>query len=139
MAEQHISNTSSPNTSSTAELLSRLSDQAATLVRDEIALAKLELAAKARSAGIGAGLFSVAGVLGLFGAGTLIAAAVLGLAEALPGWLAALLVAIAIFAVAAVVLVIGKGKIAEATPAKPAEAIENVKLDLAQVKEARRS
>ena len=48
---------------STAELVQRASEQLSKLVRDEIALAKAELAEKGKHAGIGVGLFGAAGVL----------------------------------------------------------------------------
>lgn len=122
---------------STAELLNRLTEQSTMLVRDEVALAKLEMTEKANRLGLGAGLFSAAGVLSFFGAATLIAAAVLGLAEGLPAWLSALIVALVLFLAAGIAALVGKKRIEEGTPPLPTEAIENVKLDLAEVKEAR--
>jgi uncharacterized membrane protein YqjE len=122
---------------STAELLTRLTEQTSQLVRDEVALAKLEIAQKARSAGIGAGAFGAAGVLALFGLGTLIATAILALAEAMPAWLAALIVTVTLLVIAGIAALVGKKKVAHATPPLPEEAIESVRLDIAEVKEAR--
>ena len=79
---------------SIGELVSTLSEKLSTLIRDEIQLAKLELAEKAKHAGTGIGLFVVAGVLAFFGLGVLITTAILGLANAVPAWLAALIVAL---------------------------------------------
>ena len=75
---------------SIGELVSTLSEKLSALIRDEIRLAKAEMAEKARNAGIGIGLFVGAGVFAFFGFAVLIATAVLGLAEAMPAWLAAL-------------------------------------------------
>ena len=121
----------------TAELLTRLTDQTRLLVKDEVALAKLELTEKAKAAGVGAGLFGTAGVLAWFGVGTLVATAVLALDLAMPAWLAALVVALVVFAAAGAAAFMGKAKVQQATPLKPEESIENIKLDLAEVKEAR--
>ena len=137
MAEQQAQ-TAPTSENSTAELLTRLTEQSTQLVRDEVALAKVELTEKAKNAGVGAGAFSAAGVLALFGVGTLIATAVLALAEVMPAWLAALLVALVVLALAGVAAIVGKKRVNKATPALPGEAMENVKRDIAEVKEARR-
>jgi hypothetical protein len=65
------------------ELFQQLSTQTATLVRQEIKLAQLELQEKGKRAGLGAGMFGGAGVVALYGGGALVAAAVLALATAL--------------------------------------------------------
>jgi len=62
------------------------------LVRSELQLAKVELTNSAKHAGLGAGLFSVAGVLAWFGLGALIATAIIALDLVLPLWAAALIV-----------------------------------------------
>ena len=122
---------------STPELVSRLSEQVTRLIHDELDLAKTEIAEKSKQVGLGAGLFSAAGVLALFGVGTLIAAAVLGLAEAIPAWLSALIVALVILACAGLAALLGKGRFDKGTPPVPEMAIENIKRDVAEVKEAR--
>lgn len=122
---------------SVPQLLTQLSEQTQRLVRNELALAKIEMAEKAKHAGIGAGLFSAAGVLGLFGLGTLIATAILALDLVMPAWLAALVVAVLIFVVAGVAALVGKRRVQQATPAAPEAAVESVKQDLETVKEAR--
>src|SRR5215469_13782644 len=75
---------------STAELIRRATEQLSTLVRDELALARAEMAQKLAHAGKGAGLFGGAGVVALYGVFGLLAAAVLGLAQVIPAWAAAL-------------------------------------------------
>ncbi|MGI9156768.1 MAG: phage holin family protein [Marmoricola sp.] len=66
-------------------LVTQLSQQTSELVRSELRLAQAEMAVKGKRAGIGLGMFGGAGLLAFFGIAVLIAAAVLGLAEAVPG------------------------------------------------------
>ena len=120
---------------STKELVRELSEQTTTLIRKELALAQLELKEKGKRAGIGGGLFGTAGLLAVFGLGTLIATAVLALATAVDAWLAALIVAVMIFAAAGVAALMGKKQIERATPPAPEQAIESVKRDVEEVKE----
>jgi hypothetical protein len=72
---------------SVADLAKQLSEQASRLARQEIALAKAELAVKSKHAGIAAGMFGVAGALGFYALGAVVAAAILGLATAFSGCL----------------------------------------------------
>ena len=74
---------------STAELVQRASEQITRLVRDEIALAKAELAEKGKHAGIGIGLFGGGGVLALYGVGAAVATLIIVFDLFLPLWLAA--------------------------------------------------
>jgi len=120
---------------SIGELVSLVSEKTSQLVRDEIRLAKAEMAEKAKHAGAGIGLFAGAGVLAFWAVAVLIAAAVLGLANAVPAWLAAIIVAVAILAVAAVLVLIGVQLLKKGTPPTPEKAIESAKADVAAVKE----
>ncbi len=122
---------------STAQLVSQLTADSSRLVRDEIALAKVEVAEKAKHVGVGAGLFGAAGVLAWFGFGTLIAAGVLALALVIDAWAAALIVAVVLFAAAGVAALIGKKNVTQGSPPVPEAAIQSVKADLAEVQEAR--
>jgi uncharacterized membrane protein YqjE len=123
---------------STAELLSRLSAQSTELVRKEIELAKVELTEKARHLGLGAGLFSTAGLLGLYGLAAAIATAMIALAIVLPWWLSALIVTALLFLAAGIAAMVGKKQVGRGTPAKPEHAIASTKLDVDEVKEASR-
>ena len=114
----------------TSELVKQLADQTTALVRAEVELAKAELAEKGKRAGIGAGMFGGAGVLGFYAFGALTAAAVLALATAVAGWLAALIVAVVYAAVAGVLALTGKNKVQEATPPAPERTVETVKEDV---------
>jgi MFS family permease len=113
-----------------ADLTKQLSEQAGRLAHLEVELAKSELAAKGRRAGIGAGMFGGAGAFGFYALGALAAAAILGLATALAGWLAALIVAAAFGALAAFLALVGKNKVAQASPPIPEQASESVKEDV---------
>ena len=125
---------------STKELVRELSEQTTTLIRKELALAQLELKEKGKRAGIGGGLFGTAGVLALYGLGALIATAILALATAIDAWLAALIVAVVLFAAAGVAALVGKKQIEQATPPAPEQAIASTKRDVQEVKEhAKRS
>jgi hypothetical protein len=113
-----------------AELLRELSEQTSTLVHQELELAKLELAQKGERAGIGAGMFGGAGLVGLYAVGALTAAVVLLLATTMAGWLAALVVAAAYGLLAGGLALAGRSKIRQATPAVPEQATESVKEDV---------
>jgi hypothetical protein len=125
-----------------AELLRELSEQTSTLVHQELELAKLELAQKGKRAGIGAGMFGGAGVVGLYAVGALTAAIILLLATAVVGWLAALIVAAAYGLLAAGLALAGRSQVQQATPPVPQLATESVKEDVqwakAKAREARR-
>jgi uncharacterized membrane protein YqjE len=124
-----------PQAATTGELVTRLSTQISELVRAELQLAKAELAQKGKRAGVGAGLAGTAGVLALYGLGALIAAVIAALALALPVWAAALIVAVLIFIVAGVLGLLGKNQIQRATPPVPENTVESVKRDVATVQE----
>src|SRR3954447_9247497 len=83
-------------------LVHDMTQQMSTLVRDEMRLAQAEMTEKGKKAGIGIGLFSAAGLLAFFGLATVIATVVLALALVMPAWLAALIVAVVLFAAAGV-------------------------------------
>jgi uncharacterized membrane protein YqjE len=118
-------------------LVHQLSEEIPQLVRSEIRLAQAEVAEKGKRVGLGLGMFSAAGLLAFFGMATLIATAVLAIAEGLPGWAAALIVAVALFTGAALLAVLGKGKVAEAQPLKPERAAAGVQEDVAVLKEVK--
>lgn len=120
---------------SMAELLRQLSDQTATLVRQELELAKVELTEKGKQAGIGAGMFGAAGVFGFYALGALTAAAILALGLAVSGWLAALIVAAALGIVAGGLALTGKGRVARGVPLAPEQTVETVKEDVQYTRE----
>jgi tetrahydromethanopterin S-methyltransferase subunit C len=115
---------------SLAELVKQLSEQTSRLARQEVQLAKAELADKGKRAGLGAGLFGGAATLGFYALGALIAAAILGLATAVSTWLAAVIVAAVLAAIAGLLALQGKTKVQQATPPVPEQATRNVKEDV---------
>jgi uncharacterized membrane protein YqjE len=120
---------------SVGELVKRAASQTAELVRKEMQLGQLELKDKGRRAGKGVGLLGGAGVVAFYGGGALVAAAVLGLAEAVDPWLSALIVGAALLVIAAVVGLVGKKKTTDALPPKPEQTMASVHDDLEHVKE----
>lgn len=115
---------------SIAELVKQLSEQTSRLARQEVELAKAELAIKGKRAGIGAGMFGGAGIFGFYAFGALVAAAILGLAAAVTAWLAALIVTAVLAAIAGILALQGKTKVQQATPPVPEQATESVKEDV---------
>src|SRR3712207_9166629 len=94
---------------------------------------------KAKKLGIGAGLFGGAGLFAFFGLAALITTAILLLDLVLPAWLAALIVAVVLFAVAGVLALVGKKDVQKGTPPVPTEAIASTKADIATVREIGRA
>jgi uncharacterized membrane protein YqjE len=131
------SGTAQPATEqTTAELVQQATEQVTRLVRNELALAKAELAEKGKHAGIGIGLFSGSGVFALYGTGALVATLIVVFDLFLPLWLAALIVTAALFLIAGVLALIGKSQVSKAVPPEPKAAIESVKADVDEVKQA---
>ena len=115
---------------SAAELMRRLSDQMSTLVRQELELAKAEVTEKGKRAGLGAGMFGGAAFVGVFALGALTACAILALALAMKGWLAALIVAAVLGAIAGVLALSGARNVKQGVPPTPDRAVESVKEDI---------
>jgi membrane protein len=112
----------------------QLSEQTSRLARQEVELAKAELQVKGRRAGLGAGMFGSAGVLGLYAIGALLAAAVLALSTAVTAWVSALIVGILLAAFAGILVLRGQSRLQAASPLVPERAIDSTKED---VREAR--
>jgi hypothetical protein len=121
------------------ELVQDLSRQTSTLIRQEMRLAQAELAEKGRHAGKGAGMFGGAGLVALYGVGTLIAAAILGLATVLEPWIAAAAIGAGLLLIAGILALTGKKELEEAGPPKPEQALESVQRDIETVKVSARS
>ncbi len=122
--------TSEMSEPSVSDLLRQLSDQTATLVRQELDLAMAELTVKGKAAGVGAGMFGAAGLIGLFALGALTAAIVLALSLAVTGWLAALIVAAVYGAVAGGLALQGRTKVKQGLPPTPEQTVQTVKEDV---------
>jgi hypothetical protein len=115
---------------SIGELLRQLSEQTATLVRQELDLAKAEMQQKGKRAGVGLGLIGGGGVVALAAVGALTATLIMLLAEWMDGWVAGLIVTVAYAALAALLALQGKEKVSEAAPPIPKQAVETVKEDV---------
>src|SRR3954453_3911532 len=111
------------------ELVKELASQTSTLVRQEIKLAQAEVTQKGKVAGKGAGMLAGAAVTALLGLGALTALLIIVLDSFLPLWLAALIVTLLWFAIAAVLALAGKKALQAATPPAP-QTVETVKEDI---------
>jgi MFS family permease len=120
---------------SLADLARQMSLQTTELVRHEVELAKAELRVKGKRAGIGAGMFGGAGAIGLYALGALTAAIIAGIAEVLPVWASALIVAALYGAIAGILALRGKKKVQQATPPLPEETVRSVKEDVRYTKQ----
>jgi uncharacterized membrane protein YqjE len=112
------------------ELLKQLSQETTTLVKQELDLAKAEIAQKGQQAGKGVGMFGGAGVIGLLALGSFTAFLIMLLDGAMPNWAAALVVTAVYAAIAGVLALQGRNKVKEATPPVPEQAVESVKEDV---------
>jgi hypothetical protein len=120
---------------SLAELVKALTEQTSRLARQEVELAKAEMTAKGRKLGVGAGEFGAAGLLGLGAFAALTATFILALAEAVDGWLAALIVTVVYAAIAAALAMAGRNKVQEGSPVAPEQAMASSRQDMETVKE----
>jgi uncharacterized protein YacL len=120
------------------DLVKQLADQTSTLVRQEIDLVKAEVTQQGREAGKGVGLLAGGAMVGLLGAGTLVAFLVLLLNRAIADWLAALIVAVLLLALAAALALAGRNRLRRATPPAP-QTVETVKEDVQWAKTQTRS
>jgi len=113
-----------------AEVAKNLTSDVSLLVRQEIELAKAEMAQKGRTAAPGIGMLGGAGIVALCAAGALTACAVLVFSIFLPEWAAALIVGAVLAAVAVVLVRQGKERVADAGKPIPEQTIETVKEDV---------
>lgn len=119
---------------SVSELVGQAGEQLSRLVRQEVALAKEELAEKGRRAGRGGGLLGAAGAVAYAGVLFLAAAATAALSLTLPVWAAALIVTGALFAVAGLLAATGRNQLRRAAPPTPEEALGSVRADVEEMK-----
>jgi hypothetical protein len=124
-----------PQDRPTGELVKDLSEQVSRLVKDELRLAQAEMTRKGKQAGLGAGLMAGGAMAAWFGAGCLIACAIIAIAGVIAAWLAALIIGVALLLAAGAAALLGKGRLKRATPPVPREAIGNVKADVGEMKE----
>ncbi|MCU1546420.1 MAG: phage holin family protein [Homoserinimonas sp.] len=111
-------------------LIANLPTLVTELVTAEIEQLKAELLRKLKALGLGAAFLVGALVLVLFMVGVLLTAAILALALVMPGWLAALLVALVLLIGAAVLGLLGYRKLKLGMPPVPNESMQSLKADV---------
>lgn len=126
---------SPPEDASAGELLAQATRQISELVHQELALAKAELADKAKNAGRGAGLFGGAGVVAFYGGAALVGAVVAALALMWPVWAAALVVGLVLLAAAGVLVLTGRKELGRAVPPVPTQTAASVREDVHEIKD----
>ncbi len=113
---------------SLGELFSELANETGTLVRQEVALAQAEITQKATSVGKNVGYLMVGGAVGYAALLAVIAAVIIGLANFIPAWAAALLVG-AIVGIAAYMMISAALAALKKMDLAPRETIETLKED----------
>ena len=96
------------------------------ILRSELEDAKVEMQTKAKGLGIGAAFLGMAMAFLFFASGVLLAAAVMGLAQVWPAWLAALVVGGSILVFAGIFIAIGAAKINKNKDLRPERAIAHL-------------
>jgi uncharacterized membrane protein YqjE len=139
MSADANSHGSDPREQSIGELVKDLATETSTLVRQELDLAKAEMAERGKRASKGAGMLGAAVLVGLLAAGALTACLVAALDLAMATWLAALIVTVVYGAIAGALAITGRTQIREAAPPVPEQAIDSVKEDVQWAKTRTRS
>lgn len=117
-----------------AALLSDLANETSTLISQEFALFKAELKEKLGRFGLGAGMLAAGGMVAFSGWLALIAAAILGLSNALAPWLAALIVGLVVLAIGAGLLWFGKSRL-DADALVPHRSLNSLREDQAWIRD----
>ena len=112
-----------------------MSEQVSVLIRDEMKLARLEMAGKGKQAALGAGMFGASGVVAVYGVGCLLACAIIAISGVVAAWLAALIVGAALLAAAGCAALAGRRRMQKASPPVPEQAVADVKADIEEIKE----
>jgi len=116
------------------ELFSDLVNETTTLVRNEVALAKVELTQKATKVGRNIGSLVIGGAIGYAALLAICAAAILLLSTVMPAWLAAVIVGVIVAAVSW--MLISKAITAlRNMELKPQETVESIKEDAQWIKD----
>jgi len=116
------------------QLVAEATQDISSIVRSEVALAKAEMAADAKKAGLGVGMFATAGVFAFLALILLLIAAAFGLvALGLSPWLAFLIVALVLLIIGAVLVLVGKRSI-DSVQGKPERAIKSTQETIAAVR-----
>ena len=113
---------------SLGELFSELSRQTSTLIRQEIALAKVEMKQKGAEVGKDVGMMAAGGALAYAGLLALIATVIIVLAEFIPWWLSALIVSLIVLGIGGLLVQRGMSALKQTSMA-PEQTIETLKED----------
>lgn len=113
---------------SLGDLFSELAAETGTLVRQEVALVQTELTQKATTVGKDIGFLVVGGAVGYAALLAVLTAIIIGLANFIPAWAAALLVAVVV-GITAFLLVSSALKSLKATELTPRETVKSLKED----------
>ena len=124
----------SPKKRSLLQLLTEIPVLVRELVAGEIELLKQEMIRKLKALGIGAGLLVGALIFIFAMLGVLLTSAILALAQVMPGWLAALLVAALLLIIAVILGLVGYRVLKQGVPPLPTETITGLKKDLNVIK-----
>jgi uncharacterized membrane protein YqjE len=113
---------------SLGELFSELSRQTSTLIRQEVALAKVEMKQKGTEVGKDVGMMAAGGALAYAGLLALIATVIIVLAEFIPWWLSALIVSLVVLGIGGMLVQRGMSALKQ-TSVAPEQTIETLKED----------
>ena len=135
-ADQSGARASAHSDDTVGDLVRRLTEQTSHLVRAEATLARIEATQRAKVIGVGLGAFGAGGLLAFFGAASGVTAAILGFSNVMRPWLAAIVVAGACFLLALFIVAPGWKGIRDRRAPVPEDVVQNVKADVAAVREA---
>lgn len=113
---------------SLGDLFSELATETSTLVRQEVALAQTELTHKATVVGKNVGFLAVGGAVGYAALLAILAAAIIGLANFVPAWAAALIVGVGV-GIVAFLLISSALKSLKETDLAPRQTVATLKED----------
>lgn len=120
-------------TKTLGDLVRELTEDLSTLVRSEIALAKIELKQTAAGIGTVGGLLAAALFCALFALAFLLVTAVLALAVVVPPWLSSLIIAVVLIIGAVVLAMLGKNRM-QRIDFFPASTVRSVKDDVDSIR-----
>lgn len=121
------------------DLLKELVTDLSVLVRQEIALARVEMTEKAKLYARASAMMMVAVVLALFAVGALTACIILAIHLALAAWLAALIVGAAYLLIAGILILVGAARLRQAGKPVPEQTMETIKEDVSWARQQARS
>jgi uncharacterized integral membrane protein len=119
---------------SLGDLIGELASQSASLVRDEVALARQELQHKLKTVQLAASVIAVGAFIALIAALALCAAVIIALAEYVGSWQSALIVGLVLGMTAGIIILIGVSRF-KRTNLRPEQTIETLEENKEWLKE----